>query len=211
MEVHELNGAIKIETQFLPRKSRTTVFFPIRREDLFSGDTDEIMNAGIYFRTAIDREWFHMQKMRPEPIALEQFYLNEQVESYEHVIGEKNLMPHLPKVEDLIDGLREQCKMFKKGAVLTGGDASGTRAHTESRSAHCFIVFGVGESDPWWWEKKAATDVEVLACGGSIDWVEPLRQNSARSEIICVLTVLLRFRGLGVNVLHSTDYLYARV
>ena len=210
MEVHELNGAIKIETQFLPRKSRTTVFFPIRREDLFSGDTDEIMNAGIYFRTAIDREWFHMQKMRPEPIALEQFYLNEQVESYEHVIGEKNLMPHLPKVEDLIDGLREQCKMFKKGAVLTGGDASGTRAHTESRSAHCFVVFGVGESDPWWWEKKAATDVEVLACGGSIDWIEPLRQNSARSEIICVLTVLLRFRGLGVNVLHSTDYLYAR-
>ena len=71
-------------------------------------------------------------------------------------------------------------------------------------------MFGVGESDPWWWEKKAATDVEVLACGGSIDWIEPLRQNSARSEIICVLTVLLRFRGLGVNVLHSTDYLYAR-
>jgi hypothetical protein len=210
MEVHELKGAIKIETQFLPRKSRTTVFFPIRREDLFSGDTDEIMNAGIYFRPAIDREWFHLQKTRPEPIALEQFYLNEQVESYEHVIGEENLMPHLPKVEDLIDDLREQCKMFKKGAVLTGGDASGTRAHTESRSAHCFIVFGVGESDPWWWEKKAATDVEVLACGGSIDWIEPLRQNSARSEIICVLTVLLRFRGLDVNVLHSTDYLYAR-
>ena len=60
IEVHELRDAIKIETQFLPRQGRTTVFFPIRREDLFSGDTDEIMNAGVYFRTAIDLDWFHL-------------------------------------------------------------------------------------------------------------------------------------------------------
>ena len=74
MEVHELRDAIKIETQFLPRQSRTTVFFPIRREDLFSGDTDEIMNAGVYFRTAIDLDWLHLQQIRPEPVELQSRY-----------------------------------------------------------------------------------------------------------------------------------------
>ena len=210
LEEHDITKAIKIETQFLPRKNRSTVFFPIRREDLFSGDSNEIMNAGIYFRTAIDIEWFLKQQARPDPIALDQFYLVEHIPKYAHVIGESNLMPHIPTVDELVEGLKEKCKKFKHGAVLTGGDASGTRAHTESRCAHCFIVFGVGESDPWWWDKKTAADVDVLACGGSIDWIDPLQQNSARSEILCVLTVLLRFRGLGLDILHSTDYLYAR-
>ena len=36
MEEYELPKVIKVETQFLPRKGRTTVFFKIRREDLFS-------------------------------------------------------------------------------------------------------------------------------------------------------------------------------
>ena len=75
---------------------------------------------------------------------------------------------------------------------------------------HCFVVFGVGESSPTWWEKRSANDVRVIACGGSIDWIDPLQQSSGRSEVLCILTVLLRFRGLGINILHSTDYLYAR-
>ena len=211
MEEYELPKAIKVETQFLPRKGRTTVFFKIRREDLFSdGESNEIMNAGVYFRVAIDKEWFQSQVTRTQPIALNQFYLPQNGNQYAQVIGEQNIMTDLPRVSDLAEDLKKQCLKFKNGAVLTGGDASGTRAHTKSRCAHCFIVFGVGESDPFWWDKKDAADVSVMACGGSIDWIDPLQQNSARSEIICVLTVLLRFRGLGINVLHSTDYLYAR-
>ena len=37
-----------------------------------------------------------------------------------------------------------------------------------------------------------------------------MQQNSGRSEVICILTILLKFRGLGIDILHSTDYLYAR-
>ena len=89
-------------------------------------------------------------------------------------------------------------------------DASGTRAHTESKCSHCFAVFGVGESSPVWWDRRHASDVKVMACGGSIDWVSPMQQSSGRSEVICILTAMLTFRGLGIDVLHSTDYLYAR-
>ena len=166
--------------------------------------------GGIFFRFAIDVEWFHKQCMRQCESELHQYYLPDQIENYRHILGERNIMSHLPRVSEIAVSLKEQCSHYQHGAVLTGGDASGTRAHTESKCSHCFAVFGVGESSPVWWDRRHASDVKVIACGGSIDWISPMQQSSGRSEVICILTTMLTFRGLGIDVLHSTDYLYAR-
>jgi hypothetical protein len=208
VEIHELSKAIIVETQFLPRKNRATQFFALRTEDFL--DKNAFIKGGVFFRTAIDTEWFGKQRGRQRESRLHQYYLTEQVEKYGQIMTESNIMSNLPCVHEIAESLKYQCTQFKHGAVLTGGDASGTRAHTESKCAHCFVVFGVGESSPVWWDKRPASDVKVLACGGSIDWVEPMQQNSGRSEVICILTILLKFRGLGIDILHSTDYLYAR-
>ena len=45
-----------------------------------------------------------------------------------------------------------------------------------------------------------------MACGGGLDWIDPIQQSSGRSELLCTMTVLLRFRGLKIRILHSTDY-----
>ena len=173
-------------------------------------DHGEIIKGGVFLRVAIDVDWFLLQQSRQTELSTYQYHYPCQLECYEQIIGENNIMTHLPNVLDIAASLKAQCSRFRRGAVLTGGDASGTRAHTESKCAHCFVVFGVGESSPTWWEKRSANDVRVIACGGSIDWIDPLQQSSGRSEVLCILTVLLRFRGLGINILHSAGYLYAR-
>lgn len=208
VEVHDLAKAIPVETQFLPRKDRATVFFALREEDFLKNGA--FIMGGIFFRFAIDVEWFHKQCMRQCESELHQYYLPDQTETYRHILGERNIMSHLPRVSEIAASLKEQCSHYQHGAVLTGGDASGTRAHTESKCSHCFAVFGVGESSPVWWDRRHASDVKVMACGGSIDWISPMQQSSGRSEVICILTAMLTFRGLGIDVLHSTDYLYAR-
>ena len=208
VEIHDLSKAIIVETQFLPRKDRTAMFFELRVKDFL--DKGDFIMGGVFFRVAIDVEWFQKQSNRQCESVLHQYYLIDQTEKYGHILGESNIMSHLPRVSDIAESLKLQCSRFKHGAVLTGGDASGTRAHTESKCAHCFAVFGVGEFSPMWWDRRDASDVKVLACGGSIDWINPMQQNSGRSEVLCILTVLLKFRGLGIDILHSTDYLYAR-
>ena len=146
--------------------------------------------GGVFFRVAIDVDWFHKQSKRQCESILHQYYLNDQIDKYGHILGESNVMSHLPRVNDIAESLKSQCSHFKHGAVLTGGDASGTRAHTESKCAHCFAVFGVGEFNPMWWDRRSASDVKVLACGGSIDWINPLQhwRSTSEAQLISVFT-----------------------
>ena len=113
---YSLELAVKVEIQYLPIVGRVTVFQRVRMEDLFKNTQVEPLHSGIFFRVAIDVEWFDQLTANPPCSELKQFHVPAANECYEHIIREDLVLPNLPPVHELAPQLQVLCAKYNNGA-----------------------------------------------------------------------------------------------
>ena len=89
----------------------------LREKDFI--DHGDVIKGGVFLRVAIDVDWFLLQQSRQTELLTCQYHLPcQSLECYEQIIGENNIMTHLPRVIDIVAHLKAQCGMFRRGAAF---------------------------------------------------------------------------------------------